>query len=157
MKNLLLTVLILVASLIQYNCTKKKKVTTIPIVERPIEQVVLPEPEIEIEYVEPEPIPVPTKINMAVFFTFDSYLLSDEAITVLNNIESSSNLKITGSTCTIGTEGYNYTLGLKRAKVVYDYLRLDDRSVCASDGEGNCQGNLNSCRNVRIETYDSSN
>jgi peptidoglycan-associated lipoprotein len=57
-----------------------------------------------------------TKSKVVVYFEFDSYFLSGNEKEKLN--EAIGTVQIIGGSCPIGTDEYNYDLGLKRANAV---------------------------------------
>lgn len=69
-------------------------------------------------------------IRAALLFGFDSAELSDDAKAVLDERiskykgrgELTSNVKVIGHTCSIGTEDYNQKLSERRARAVAEYL-----------------------------------
>jgi len=68
------------------------------------------------------------KVLARVFFDFDQYKLSDKSKYILDNIvkllkSNNKNLIIEGHTDALGSEKYNFTLGLKRSKSVEKYLQ----------------------------------
>lgn len=153
MSKLIITAIILSCVIMDCTCVKKTVIAPIPIIEYVEEviveeEIVLPEPEPEVV---PEPVVI---VDLTIYFALNSYVLSSEALLILDAIGTST-YKITGNTCTAGTDIYNYALGLRRAKAVHDHLNLDDRSICVSNGEGICYDKRKQdCRNVRITSYD---
>ena len=65
--------------------------------------------------------------KIEVFFDFDQYVLNQKALDILNNWiakkDSTEITKIYGYCDWKGTETYNDSLSLKRAKTVYDFLK----------------------------------
>lgn len=63
-----------------------------------------------------------------VYFAFDKYNLSSDAVSVLQQNAAvllknpQVNVMLAGNTDPIGSQEYNFHLGMKRAKAVYDYL-----------------------------------
>jgi len=142
--------LLLISALLVFStgCSKKNK--KFDLMRDPIETVEQVQPDIVEEIVVEEVVgPVIaedpyTPIDAIIYFDLDSKELTQESIDALNvikrNIKPDAELVITGETCPLGEEIYNYRLGLKRAKSAYDYLyqylkgKID--IVCASKGEG---------------------
>jgi outer membrane protein OmpA-like peptidoglycan-associated protein len=94
----------------------------------------------------------PSPVNVTIYFSFDSYELSPEAMTILDGIKNLATgpLQVVGYADETGTDVYNYALGLKRATAAYRYLRLSDPHIIASKGEGECNGNSIYCRKVVV-------
>jgi outer membrane protein OmpA-like peptidoglycan-associated protein len=94
----------------------------------------------------------PQPINVTVYFSFDSYELSPETKRILDGIKNlvTSPLQVVGYTDTIGTEGYNHVLAMKRADTVYRYLRLSDPHTVASYGERHDIQEAIYCRKVDV-------
>lgn len=125
-------ILVLAMSLLFAGCSKKAEVVTDP--EFPVDtqvQVVPPPPT-------PEPEPVKTTPDYAnlnpadfgvedVFFAFDQYELSGEAMGILSRNarilrEADVLILVSGHCDERGTVEYNLALGEKRANAVRDYL-----------------------------------
>jgi outer membrane protein OmpA-like peptidoglycan-associated protein len=150
MKNILLFLsLILVVS-----CTKKTTVVTpTPVIEKPKAVMVFKkEPEIkEVKSVEPV-----KPVTVTVYFDFDSYVLKESEKWKLSDINRPVNL--VGGCCPIGTEEYNYTLGLNRAYSVKRYFDeigikvLTVRSVGENDLKSTLKSDYNDNRRCEI-TY----
>lgn len=68
------------------------------------------------------------EINNNIYFNFDSYTIDPTDLKVLSVIATEAHtggvetLYLSGYTCPIGTEIYNYGLGERRAMAVRDYL-----------------------------------
>jgi hypothetical protein len=95
------------------SCTKE--VTKIQTIEVPVkETVVVYDTLTKIEVVDCEPTPV----NVTIYFSFDSYELSPEAMRILDGVKNLTTgpLQVIGYACPIGPEGYNHVLAMKRAK-----------------------------------------
>ena len=115
-----------------------------------------------------EPIVTKEKLNIheKVFFSFDSEYLKQDQRGVIDIIVKmiseypNARVVLTGNACKIGSEDYNYRLGLRRANSVWKYLDMElphyteGQIVVASKGEEGCEA-MNEdlypqCRNVEI-------
>ena len=140
--------------LIMQSCSYKKVVTKPVIAEKETVYKVITEKEIvhdtviEKEFIECAQQPV----NVTVYFSFDSYELSPESKRILDATRDNpfQPLLVTGYADIIGTDIYNYTLGLKRSRVVYEYLGLAEPHIMQSKGEGDCTGLNIYCRKVVV-------
>lgn len=145
---------LLIALFIISSCAYKKTVNNPINAEKETIYKVITEQEIvrdtitKIEVIECQPQP----INVTVYFSFDSYELSPEAKRILDGIKNltTSPLQVVGYTDTIGTEGYNHVLAMKRANTVYRYLRLSDPHTVASYGERHDIQEAIYCRKVDV-------
>jgi len=139
--------LLLIVLLFAVGCSKKN--TSIDLI--PKEKIIIKEVEILktdtviIKEECPEKIiPVYEPVDEIIYFNFDSDELTKESIKTLNMIRNTispnTELVITGGTCPIGEDIYNYRLGLRRAHEAYKYLESFIGSfvdmVVASVGEG---------------------
>jgi outer membrane protein OmpA-like peptidoglycan-associated protein len=61
------------------------------------------------------------KTLVTVYFKFDSYEIQKSEEWKMSNI--SQPVELIGGCCPIGTDDYNYTLGLHRAMIVREYLK----------------------------------
>ncbi len=103
-----------------------------------------------------------------IYFDYDSYEISDVMLQDINHniniikkykLTKSQNLIIEGNCDELGTDEYNYGLGLKRAKIIKDSLVIDgfsDGSIkTVSYGEGNpsCDEHNDDCwaKNRRVD------
>ena len=76
-----------------------------------------------------------------VFFAFDSYRLSDADVSKIRDFVGACTdvryITLSGGTCKIGTEEYNYGLGMRRALAVRDVLsgygKIEVKSVGEND------------------------
>ncbi|MFA1562324.1 OmpA family protein [Aliivibrio fischeri] len=73
------------------------------------------------------------KLSYKVHFKFDEHSLNDDDKELLNKIinrlvENDKFISIEGNTDSIGSDAYNYTLGLKRANSVKKYL-IDKKGI----------------------------
>jgi outer membrane protein OmpA-like peptidoglycan-associated protein len=78
----------------------------------------------------PQPPPVPmNKIKQCVivYFKFDSDELQESEKWKISNIDQP--VELTGGCCPIGTDAYNYTLGLRRAMVVKNFFEKSGINV----------------------------
>jgi outer membrane protein OmpA-like peptidoglycan-associated protein len=69
--------------------------------------------------------PLAAKIEQTVLFDFDDFSIGSEAAQILDEVARVSKgrvLYLTGATCSLGSDSYNYDLGLKRAQAVRSYL-----------------------------------
>jgi len=93
-----------------------KKVTSLTEYQKPVKK----EPVYTLEKVEvAKPVvekQAATKSKIVVYFEFDSYFLSGNEKEKLNEVRGA--VEIIGASCPIGTDEYNYDLGLKRANAV---------------------------------------
>ena len=146
--------IILCVFLLMQSCAYKKVVNQPITAEKETIYKVITEKEIvrdtviEKEFIECAPQPV----NVTVYFSFDSYELSPESKRILDATRDNpfQPLLVTGYADIIGTDIYNYTLGLKRARVVYEYLGLAEPHIMQSKGEGDCTGSNIYCRKVVV-------
>ncbi|KII76007.1 OmpA family protein [Vibrio renipiscarius] len=77
------------------------------------------------------------ELNGRVYFNFDSDELTSASIAVLDSLltkiqSSPQNIELQGHTDSIGSKGYNFSLGLKRAESVQEYLvenDIDERKI----------------------------
>lgn len=123
-----LIITLALASLI--GCASKKQIVNQSPAQIPdyteVKNEVIKEPVQDI--VEPAVVSHPA-IMETVNFEFDSYDLSETAKFILQGIVylacdmPSFQVRITGHACPIGSNEYNYTLGLKRAVSVSEYLK----------------------------------
>ena len=148
MKTILLTVL----ALFIVSCSPKTIIKNVPFetIKETIKEVIVQNIDTVIvkEFIACEPIP----INTTVYFSFDSYELTPDAKLALDRIKDlpTGPLQVVGFTDIVGTDIYNYQLGLKRANTVYRYLRLGEPHIIVSKGEGECAGQSLYCRKVTI-------
>lgn len=74
---------------------------------------------------------------------------------LMNQIPSGLRVKVTGYTCSIGSEGYNEKLSRQRAEAVADFLRNRGVVIDSIEGKGECcpvsVTNLSQNRRVLIE------
>lgn len=97
-------------------------------------------------------VETPLSIEERVFFELDSDYLASEWRGVLDllvkELEDYPNARIVleGNCCPLGSNGYNYRLGLRRGNSVYKYLNLqlpdfsEGQIVISSKGEENAYG-----------------
>ena len=102
--------------------------------------------------------PEPVKVGQeTVFFDFDSAFLKKSELEKLKNvIVPDARYEITGYTCSIGDEDYNYRLALRRAQSVYQaFLKLGlDAARMNVTGKGKCcyaDSDRENGRNRRVE------
>lgn len=102
--------------------------------------------------------PEPVKVGQeTVFFNFDSAFLKKSELEKLTNvIVPDAKYDITGYTCSIGDEDYNYRLALRRAQSVYQaFLKLGlDAARMNVTGKGKCcyaDSDRENGRNRRVE------
>lgn len=87
--------------------------------------------------------PSSESIKETILFDFDSFILTDESKSILSRLCSDANCKtvsIVGACCPIGTDEYNYDLGMKRAESVRLYLTglcQPSQIIVQSFGESN--------------------
>jgi len=116
------TALLFICIVLLSSCSKK--VTKAVEYESPKQEVamVLPEEPEKVEVIEELVPPVPEKEpkSITIYFKFDSYEVSESEKDKLYGL--SGTVRLTGGTCDIGTDEYNYTLGLKRAYSVKEIL-----------------------------------
>ncbi len=89
----------------------------------------------------------PQPARFILYFVHDSTELTRESKSLIPQViqtilkRGSVDIVISGHTDTVGTEAYNYTLGLDRAKAVYDILLANGVAAAGisvtSHGEGN--------------------
>ena len=121
----------------------------------------------EVKKVEPvKEIKLPVNYNEIVYFNLDSDVLTAVTMEILDDLalrlEAYPNCRIViiGNCCPLGTDGYNYRLGIKRGDTVERYLSLqlpkfsDGQIMISSNGEGEAiEGPLNTYykfRNCKI-------
>jgi len=136
-RTLLMVSVMLAALLLIAGCGGKEEPPVVtdptPVVTEPIEEPPMPEPEVDTVAPEPEPIDyaslAPQEYGFEdVFFAFDEYGLSDEAMRTLSanarlmNEHADLVYVIEGHCDERGTVEYNLALGEKRAVAVRDYL-----------------------------------
>jgi len=71
--------------------------------------------------------PLAAKIEQTVLFDFDDFRITPETAKILDEVARASKgrvLYLTGATCSLGSDSYNYDLGMKRALEVRAYLEL---------------------------------
>ena len=133
-----------------------KKVQTIEIIkEVPVEKIIIDTVEIE-TIIEKE---IPCIIDGLIFYDFDSKRIRGDQLGVLERIVSeaqrspAATLKITGHSCKIGPEIYNYGLGLGRGQGVYGWLykRIQNPMIIVSEGENEPMSHSNKKLNRRVE------
>jgi outer membrane protein OmpA-like peptidoglycan-associated protein len=127
-------------------CTKKQTTPLLvdepPVIVKKITPVDIPD--IKMGDLEPIAVEIIT-INETVYFEFDqSNLRASEQPAldrVVNKLKKRPDvvLILTGACCPIGTDAYNYRLGLRRTKEPYVYLkqRIPNEILCRSFGENN--------------------
>lgn len=100
----------------------------------------------------------PVKVGQeTVFFDFDSAFLKKSELEKLKNvIVPDARYDITGYTCSIGDENYNYRLALRRAQSVYQaFLKMGlDAARMNVTGKGKCcyaDSDRENGRNRRVE------
>lgn len=118
------------------DCSKKKvNIEVIP--DAPIENL-MPDPVVKEEpRIEPDP-PVFQEKRFTIYFDFDSYEIREEYKNLIDEISiySDRHLEIYGGCCPIGTDDYNFALGLNRASAVKKYIGFES-ARCVSWGESN--------------------
>ncbi len=90
-----------------------------------------------------------------VLFDLDRADPKDSGQQLMNQIPSGLRVKVTGYTCSIGSEGYNEKLSRQRAETVADFLRNRGVVIDSIEGKGECcpvsVTNLSQNRRVLIE------
>ncbi len=81
---------------------------------------------------------VNTRKALTVIFGLNIANLDDSARHLMDQVPAGSRVKVTGYTCSIGSEDYNDRLSLRRAEVVASYLRSRGVTINAIDGKGEC-------------------
>jgi len=138
------TIVLSVTILAMMGCSKKLQTRPIDLstktsVSSPKTGVIFPNPR-EIEKTLKQETLI---IKETVLFELDSYILSQDAMAVLNKIIDKLNfypeigLNLTGGCCPLGKENYNYSLGEKRGEGVKEYLsrKIKNKLTIKSCGE----------------------
>ena len=76
--------------------------------------------------------------TLIVFFSFNKADLDDSDRLIMNQVPHGSSVRITGYTCSIGSEDYNARLSLQRAEVVADYLQSRYVKIISVNARGEC-------------------
>ena len=127
---------IFMVSIMLFSCSKK--VTNAGYVDQPKKkEVALVLPETKKEEPKKETVETKTEKTVTVYFKFDSDVLQKGEIWKISNLTDP--VELTGGACPIGMDYYNYTLGMKRAIAVRDYLEKNGVVVKSmkSVGENN--------------------
>lgn len=82
--------------------------------------------------------PSSPRSTWTVFFDLALADLDDSDRLVISQVPSVSRVRITGYTCSIGSEDYNDELSRRRAEVVASYLRSRGVTIISIEGKGEC-------------------
>lgn len=112
---------VLILSVMIFSCSKK--VVKITELEPPVKEVVVFEEPVVEMVPEPELIiyEKPEEKTVTIYFELNSYEISETEKLKLNKVDKC--ISVAGGTCDLGTNEYNYELGLKRAEAVQNELR----------------------------------
>lgn len=134
------TILILIIALM--GCAKKPAPIIMPITpDPPPPPAKNVEPSLAPPVAAPEP-PPPAKIVKpmpVIYFDFDKANIRSDQYAFLAMAAANANGKciVTGHACPIGTDNYNYNLGLLRAQAVIDYLyEATGQAMFATESKG---------------------
>jgi peptidoglycan-associated lipoprotein len=115
----------IIAVLLILSCSKKI-ITVEEVPQKPVNDVMMTFP------LEKPPQPPQVQMNkikqcVIVYFKFDSDELQESEKWKISNIDQP--VELTGGCCPIGTDDYNYTLGLRRAMVVKNFFEKSGINV----------------------------
>ena len=154
MKKILAFVFLCSLILILIHCNKKVKTIEV-IKEVPVETIVVDTLEIE-KVIEKS---IPCESENIIYFDFNSDNIKKDQEAVLNNVaykarmSPTKTLKLTGHSCTIGSDIYNYRLGLGRGESVYQWLYkvIENPMIIESKGEHEPISVRDLSKNRRVE------